>query len=130
MRLGKNNRKLTSKINAKSIKEINFNSKLHNGNLKELSNIFRDRLCRLYEIELMMFYVNPFSTLGLTFVAKDVSTIYEANVARPELKLLANLTLKIISGNCYTTQLQLLKILQSRLNSILGQPISVNQGCR
>jgi len=30
--LGKNNRKLTSKIIAKTIKESNFNSKLHNGN--------------------------------------------------------------------------------------------------
>jgi len=84
--LGKNNRKVTSKIIAKTIKEINFNSKLHNGNLEKLSNIFRDRLGRLYEIELfVMLYVNPFSTLGLNFVAKDIGAIYEANVARPEL---------------------------------------------
>jgi hypothetical protein len=101
--LGKNNRKLTSKIIAKTIQEINFNSKLHNGNLEGLSNIFRDRLCRLYEIEpIMMLYVNPFCTLILIFVAKDISAIYEANAARPELQTLelqANLTLKItISG--------------------------------
>ena len=107
--LGKNNRKVTSKIIAKSIKEINFNSKLHNGKLEERSNIFTDRLRRLYDIEpIMMLYVNPFSTLGLIFVAKDISAICAANVARPELQTLelqANLTLKItISGNCYTTQ--------------------------
>jgi hypothetical protein len=84
--LGKNNRKLTSKIITKTIKEINVNSKLHNGNLEELNNIFRDRLGRLYEIEpFMMLYVNPFSTLDLNFVAKDIGAIYEANVARPEL---------------------------------------------
>jgi hypothetical protein len=108
--MGKNNRKLTSKIIAKSMKEINLNSRLHNGNLEALSNIFRDRLCWLHEIEpIMMLYVNPLSTLGPIFVAKDISAIYEANVARPEkkrtLELQANLTLKIISGTCYTTQL-------------------------
>jgi len=101
--LGKNNRKLASKIIAKTIQEINFNSKLHNGNLEGLSNTFRDRLCRLYEIEpIMMLYVNPFCTLVLIFVAKDISAIYEENAARPELQTLelqANLTLKItISG--------------------------------
>jgi hypothetical protein len=71
--LDKNNRKLTSKIIAKTTKEINFNSKLHNGNLEELSSIFKDRLGRLYEIEpITMLYVNPFSTLGLSFVVKDM----------------------------------------------------------
>jgi hypothetical protein len=33
----------------------------------------------------MMLYVNPFSTLVLNFVAKDIAAIYGANVARPEL---------------------------------------------
>jgi len=81
--LGKDNRKLTSKRIAKTIKEINFNSKLQNGNLEELSNIFRDRLGRLYEIEpVMMPYVNPLSTLGLNFVAKDIGAIYETNVVK------------------------------------------------
>ena len=39
---------------AKTIKEINFNSMLHNGNLEQVSNKFRDRLGRLYEIEPIM----------------------------------------------------------------------------
>lgn len=85
--LGKNNHKITSKIIAKTIKETDLNSKLHNGNLEEMSNIFRERLCRLHEIEpIMMHYVNPFGILGLVFVAKNISAIYQANVARPELK--------------------------------------------
>jgi hypothetical protein len=33
----------------------------------------------------MMLYGNTLSTLGLNFLAIDISAIYEANVARPEL---------------------------------------------
>jgi hypothetical protein len=62
--LVKENSKFTSKIIAKTIKEINCNSKFRNGNSEEFSNIFRDKVCRLHEIELIMtLYANPFHLL-------------------------------------------------------------------
>jgi hypothetical protein len=84
--LGKNKRKFTSKNIVQTIKEVSFNSKLRNGNPEELSNIFKSRLGQLHESEsIMMLYGNPFSTPDLNFVAKDISAVYEANVARPEI---------------------------------------------
>jgi hypothetical protein len=84
--LGKNKRKFTFKNISETIKEISFNSTLRNGNPEELSNIFKGRPGWLHEsAPIMMLYGNPFSTPGVNFVVKDISAVYEANVARPEI---------------------------------------------
>jgi hypothetical protein len=75
----------------------------------------------------MTFYVNPFTTLDVSFVSKVINALYEANVERLELEMLERqniLTLKAYQLYKYfcklvdRTQFPILKILQSKLKPI------------
>jgi hypothetical protein len=68
------------------MKESNFDTKSHSAQFEELNHIFKEVVAELREIEpVMIFHVNPFSTVGNSFFTKAINAIYEAKVGRLEL---------------------------------------------
>jgi hypothetical protein len=54
----------------------------------DLSTVYQEGFAQLHEFQpFMMLHVNLFSTLDVTFIAKAINTIYEANVQQSETEI-------------------------------------------
>jgi hypothetical protein len=97
--------------------------------------VYQEGFAQLYESEpFMMLHVNLFNIPDVTFIAKAINTIYEANVEQSEteiLKLQINLILQcrykfLKSSRPYTVSTEK-KILQARLDHTLDPTTHVDR---